>query len=226
MGKRTRGADVSWEQVKTLLDKHVVVTNCSPKRLFEYRKSSRWSQIHTHRRMIRDLLEMTQGRTPRQIVLHGHVRLWLANHDMKWSVVDTERVAYNIRQYVMDLRTRRRKHRRAPMRFECLNSLLEQVHLSEDDDDDDDDQANNADDDDTAIAKAEAPDVEIVCPKTPPRIIVEVLSDDDDATVQHSARTQTTRPCGRLIHASSRRHPLVVMFRVVGIPVSVSHVSA
>ena len=132
MPTRTKGCDLEHSLAVEWFDEAVPLAKCTPGSLFKFLPATKWQDCKTWSVALSSLLGKTNGRIPKQKVLHESLRSWLAKAGKVWSLADSEKAIYDMRKMLQCILKRKQDHGRAPRRYAALDILLSKMHISED----------------------------------------------------------------------------------------------
>lgn len=122
-----------------LLDAHVPLATCKPRELWKLERisaaghTSEWDKVKRHSQFLSELLEITGGRIPYQKSMTPLLDSWLRGNGMVWALTDTERATLHLRVMLMSLVPYRREpSKRLPFKQQCLQLLVDKLHMSDD----------------------------------------------------------------------------------------------
>ena len=123
---RRSGCDIPEVQAHALFDKHIRLSEASPKLLWKVVKKQGWSAVAKAEHMIGAILDTTTGGIPHQLSFHAQFASWCAKNELCWTVSDTDRCIYDLRKMMMMLlRIHNCQHRQVPRKCRHLAYLLE-----------------------------------------------------------------------------------------------------
>ncbi len=136
--RRTAGVDLRDADVFAVLNDHVPVGQCRPKELFKLSAikkdghSSEWQIFKKNHGLLNDILDLSDGRIPRQKTFTLQLGGWLKEKGMQWGIKDIERSASDLRCMLLNLLAlKRRPGGCAPKGYPTLQILMDKLSLEE-----------------------------------------------------------------------------------------------
>ena len=132
---RTKGCPLTTTALKELFELHIPLAACAPKLLFALPRislsgyTSSWEVLKRYSGLLSDLLEKSLGRTPHRSDIVHALQGWLHDHEREWCFTDIERSVLNLRIMIASLANVRRGEGHMPRRWQCLQVLVDKVHI-------------------------------------------------------------------------------------------------
>ena len=130
---RTKGVDLESRAARNLFRDHVSSHSLHPEEIWfvklqkEKGHTSDWARVNRHFHILRRILDIADGRIPKQAKLHQQFANFLNGEKVHWSFRDSDDAVTRLRAMLQSLLSLKRNSKAAPHNYERLQIIMDKL---------------------------------------------------------------------------------------------------